>query len=200
MLSFLRGAYGRALTPLARLLLKLGVSPTAVTVGGTIGVCAAALWFFPRGELVLGVILVGVLLLADGLDGTMARRGGRVSRFGAFLDSTADRVADGAVFAGLVIWAAAGDEPTILWLALACLVFGFSVSYSRARGEAEGWEMAVGIFERSDRLVVAGAATLAVGLGAPSWVLAAGLAAVAAGSAVTVGQRVRAAWVASAGS
>ncbi len=63
-----------------------------------------------------------------------------------------------------MIWAAANAEPTVLWLALACLVFGFAVSYSRARGEAEGWEMAVGIFERSDRLVVAGAATLAVGL------------------------------------
>lgn len=198
MLSFLRGAYGRALTPLAMLLLRLGLSPSAVTIIGTVGVTAAALWFFPRGQLATGVAVIAVSLLADGLDGTMARRGGRVTRFGAFLDSTLDRVADGAVFAGLALWAA--DRDTVaLWLALACLVGGFVVSYARARAEAEGWDASVGLFERSDRLAVAALAALVVGLGGPTWVLAGGLGVVAVGSAVTVAQRVRAAWLASSG-
>ena len=140
--------------------------------------------------------MIAVFLLADGLDGTMARRGGRVTRFGAFLDSTLDRVADGAVFAGLALWAA-GRDTVALWLALACLVGGFVVSYARARAEAEGWDASVGLFERSDRLAVAGLAALVVGLGGPTWVMAGGLGVVAVGSAVTVGQRVRAAWVAS---
>lgn len=198
MLSFLRGAYGRALTPLAVLLLRLGVSPSAVTVIGTVGVTAAALWFFPRGQLAAGVAVIAVFLLADGLDGTMARRGGRVTRFGAFLDSTLDRVADGAVFAGLALWAA-GRDTVALWMALACLVGGFVVSYARARAESEGWDASVGLFERSDRLAVAGLAALVVGLGGPTWVMAGGLGLVAVGSAVTVGQRVRAAWLASSG-
>lgn len=196
MLSFLRGAYGRALTPVAALLLRLGVSPSAVTVTGTVGVTAAALWFFPRDQLATGVAVIAVFLLADGLDGTMARRGARVSRFGGFLDSTLDRVADGAVFAGLALWAA-GHDRLALWPALACLVGGFVVSYARARAEVEGWDASVGLFERTDRLAVAGAAALVVGLGGPGWVLAAGLAVVAVGSAVTVGQRVHAAWAAS---
>ncbi|MHA6512652.1 phosphatidylinositol phosphate synthase [Tessaracoccus sp. Z1128] len=193
MLSFLRGAYGRALTPLALLLLRLGISPTAVTVAGTVGVAAAALWFLPRGELVTGVVVLTVFLLADGLDGTMARKGGRVTRFGAFLDSTLDRLADGAAFAGLALWAASRDQ-VVLGLALACMVLGFAVSYARARAEAEGWDASAGLFERSDRLAVAAVGTLAVGLGGPTLILTVALAVVAVGSAVTVGQRIRAAW------
>ncbi|CAL8975033.1 Phosphatidylinositol phosphate synthase [Tessaracoccus sp. O5.2] len=199
MLSFLRGAYGRALTPLARFLLRIGLSPTAVTFAGTLGVVLAALWFLPRGEWIAGFAVVGVFLLADGLDGTMARAGGRQTRFGAFIDSTMDRIADGAVFAALAVWAAGRDVAT-LWCALAALVLGFVVSYARARAEAEGWDASVGIFERADRLVVAGVAAVAVDLGAPLWVLTLALGVVAAGSAVTVAQRVAAAWAASAAS
>ncbi len=196
MLSFLRDAYGRALTPLARLLLRAGLSPTAVTVTGTAGVAAAALWFLPRGEWVWGTLVVGALLLADGLDGTMARLGGRETRFGAFIDSTMDRIADGAVFAGIALWAGPRDV-AVLWASVAALVFGFAVSYARARAEAEGWDASVGVFERADRLVLTAAGALATGLGAPLWVLTAALVVVAAGSAFTVWQRVRAAWLAS---
>lgn len=192
VLSFLRGAYGRALTPLARLLLRLGVTPTAVTVSATFAVVVSALATLPGGRLVLGPILVAVFLLGDGVDGTMARLSGRESRLGAYLDSTLDRIADGAVFAALVAWAAGVDAVT-LWAALAALVGGSVVSYARARAEAEGWDASVGVFERTDRLVVALAGTFAVGLGAPTVVLTVALAVVALGSAVTVGQRVAAA-------
>ncbi|AQP43668.1 phosphatidylinositol phosphate synthase [Tessaracoccus flavus] len=193
MLSFLRGAYGRALTPLAGLLLRVGLTPTAVTVVGTLGVAVASLWLLPQGRWALAFFIIGAFLLADGLDGTMARLGGRESRFGAFLDSTLDRVADGAVFAGFAIWAALHDTAT-MWLALGALVMGFVVSYARARAEVEGWDASTGLFERTDRLVIAGAGALAVDLGAPLWVLTAALSLVALGSAITAGQRIAAAW------
>lgn len=192
MLSFLRGTYGRALTPLAGLLLRMGLTPTAVTVAGTIGVAVASLWLLPQGRWTVAFFVVGLFLLADGLDGTMARLGGRESRFGGFLDSTLDRVADGAFFAGFVLWAALHDTAT-MWLALGALVLGFVVSYARARAEVEGWDASVGLFERTDRLVVAGGGALAVDLGAPLAVLTGALGLVTLGSAITAGQRIAAA-------
>lgn len=185
--------YGRVLTPPARLLLWTGLSPSAVTVLGTAGVLVSALWFFPREQLVTGSLLVLFFLLGDGLDGTMARLSGRQSRFGAFLDSTLDRLADGALFVAIGWWRLRAGDGLGGGLAAAALVLGFLVSYARARAEVEGWDASVGIFERTDRLVAALAGTLAVGLGAPGWVMWVALGAVVAGSAVTVGQRVAAA-------
>lgn len=194
-MSRLRGVYGRFLTPAARLLDRIGIGPGTVTVVGTLGVVLVSMTLLPAGRLVSGASLVLVFLLADGLDGTLARLSGKESRFGAFLDSTLDRLADAAVFSGIAFWAAGRNQP-MLALALAALSLGFLVSYARARAEAEGWDASVGIFERTERLVVALLAVLAVGLGAPQVVLTAGLGVVALGSAVTVGQRIRAAWVA----
>ena len=190
--SRLRGLYGRFLTPLARLLLAARVAPSAVTVAGTLGVVVAALVLLPRGWFVAGFAAIAAFLLGDGLDGTMARLSGRESRFGAFLDSTLDRLADAAVFAGLALWGAAHDR-AVLWLALACLALGFLVSYARARAEVEGWDASVGLFERTDRLVVTLLGVLAVGLGAPTLALTVVLGVVALGSAFTVAQRIRAA-------
>lgn len=189
----LRDSYQRVLAPPARLLLRMGLSPSAVTVAGTAGVLAAALWFLPRGQLVAGSLVVLFFLLGDGMDGTMARLSGRVSAFGGFLDSTLDRLADGALFVGIGWWCVLVGDGVGAGLAAASLVLGFLVSYARARAEVEGWQASVGVFERADRLVVALAGTLAVGLGAPGWVLWVALGAVAAGSAVTVVQRVAAA-------
>lgn len=197
MFSHLRGLYGRLLTPPARLLARLGVSPGAVTVAGTLGVVLASLLLLGSGRFLAGALVVLAFLLGDGLDGTMARLSGRESRFGAFLDSTADRLADAALFAALALWGA-GRSPAVLGLALACLSLGFLVSYARARAEAEGWDASVGLFERTDRLLVSLAGVLAVGLGAPVVVLVVALAVVALGSAFTVGQRIRAAYLAAA--
>lgn len=207
MLDFLRGAYGRALTPVARLLAGVGVTPVQVTVAGTLGVVVASLTLLPAGRFLAGFVVVSIFLLGDGLDGTLARLTGRESRFGAFLDSTLDRLADAAVFAGIALWAVSGrpvgvgadvtgvvGHPEVLWLALACLALGFLVSYARARAEAFGVDASVGLFERTDRLVGALLGVLAVGLGAPAWALTAALAVVAAGSALTAVQRIHAAW------
>jgi CDP-diacylglycerol---glycerol-3-phosphate 3-phosphatidyltransferase len=185
-----RGTFSRLFTPLARLLLRLGVHPDAVTVVGTLGVVVGALAFYPRGELFWGTIFITVFVFSDLVDGTMARLSQRASQWGAFLDSTLDRLGDAAVFGGLVIWfLGAGQRPVDAYLALACLVLGFLVSYSKARAESLGWRCEGGIAERADRLVAVLVATGLTGLFLPAWVLTVVLAALAVASLVTVLQR-----------
>lgn len=190
MLDGLRGAMTRLFTPLARVLLRAGVTPDAVTVTGTVAVVAVALWAFPTGHLFVGAIVIGALALTDTLDGIMARASGRSGPWGAFLDSTLDRFADGAIFVGLVLWfAGRGDDRLAMVLALACLVLGSVVPYARARAEGVGLTAKVGIAERADRLVAALVTTGLVGLGLPQVVLTVVLALLAVASAVTVVQR-----------
>ncbi|WP_421741387.1 phosphatidylinositol phosphate synthase [Cellulomonas sp.] len=190
MLNGLRGAMTRFFTPIARALLRLGVSPDAVTVGGTLVVVVTALWAFPTGHLLVGALVIGVFVLTDSLDGVMARQSGRSGPWGAFLDSTLDRFGDAAIFAGLVLWfTAGGDDRLTAVLALACLVLGSIVPYARARAEGLGMTASGGIAERADRLLLVLVATAAVGFGAPDVVLTVVLALLALASAVTVVQR-----------
>ncbi len=193
---YARAFAARLLTPVASLLLRLGVGPDAVTVLGTVGVVGSALWFYPRGDLWLGTVVVTVFVLSDSVDGLMARalreRGvKRSATWGAFLDSTCDRVGDAAVFGGLVVWftGAGADRPSAL-LALLCLVLGSLVPYARARAEGLGLTANVGIAERADRLLVVLVATFAIGVGAPTVVLTVVLGLLALASVVTVCQRV----------
>ena len=154
MMERFRQFWTRLLSPIANLLLRLGVSPDAVTLVGTFGVSAAALYFFPRGELFVGVLVITAFVFSDLIDGYMARTSGRSSRWGAFLDSTLDRIGDAAVFGGLVLWfAEGGDDRVLMSVALYCLVMGSVTSYARARAESLGMQAKVGIAERADRLV-----------------------------------------------
>jgi CDP-diacylglycerol--glycerol-3-phosphate 3-phosphatidyltransferase len=190
VLDHLRGVATRLFTPLARVLLRAGVSPDAVTVTGTVVVVGVALWAFPTGHLLVGVVVIAAMVLTDTLDGIMARASGRSGPWGAFLDSTLDRFADAAIFAGLVLWfAGRGDDRLALALALACLVLGSIVPYARARAEGVGLTARVGIAERADRLVVVLVGTGLVGLGLPQVVLTVALGLLAVASAVTVVQR-----------
>ncbi|MBO0900413.1 CDP-alcohol phosphatidyltransferase family protein [Cellulomonas sp. zg-ZUI222] len=190
MLSRLRGVMTRLWTPLADALLRRGVSPDAVTITGTLVVVVTALWAFPTGHLLLGGLLIAVFTLTDSLDGVMARRAGRSSPWGAFLDSTLDRFGDGAIFAGLVLWYTGGGGSRLTAvLALACLVLGSIVPYARARAEGLGMTAAVGIAERAERLVAVIVATILVGAGLPDVVMTVVLGLLAAASAVTVVQR-----------
>jgi CDP-diacylglycerol---glycerol-3-phosphate 3-phosphatidyltransferase len=192
VLNRLRGGMTRVMTPLADLLLRRGVTPDAVTIVGTLAVVVTALWAYPTGNLLLGSLVIGVCVLTDSLDGTMARRSGRSSSWGAFLDSTLDRFADAAIFAGLVLWfTGAGDDRLTAVLALACLVLGSIVPYARARAEGLGMTAAVGIAERADRLLAVLLATALVGAGLPRAVLTVVLGLLAVASAVTVVQRMR---------
>ncbi len=154
MLERFRRFWGALLSPVAHGLLRLGVSPDAVTLVGTAGVSAGSLAFFPRGELWLGVVVVTVFVFSDIVDGYMARELGRTSSWGAWLDSTLDRVGDAAVFGGLVLWFAwGGDDKVLMAVTLWCLVMGALTSYARAKAESLGLQAKGGIAERADRLV-----------------------------------------------
>ena len=196
------GQHGRGLTkalftPLALAMARVGITPDMLTVAGmvlTVGVAVATL---PQGRFLAGPPLLALALVGDSFDGILARATGRSSVFGAFLDSTLDRLADGAVFASLAAWAAltmrtdsAVLRTVTVCLALACIVLAAAVPYARARAESIGAVAAVGIAERTDRLVVALVTTFAVGLGAPQWVLSAALGYVALASFITVVQRI----------
>jgi phosphatidylinositol phosphate synthase len=154
MMERFRAFWTKVISPVAHLLIRLGVSPDAVTLVGTLGVCAGALVFFPQGMLLTGVLVITAFVFSDLLDGYMARTTGRASKFGAFWDSTLDRVGDGAIFIGLALYFA-WEEPSRLYLVLSlvCLLMGSVTSYARSRGEALGFNVKVGIAERADRLV-----------------------------------------------
>lgn len=187
--KYARVAIARVLTPLARLLVSAGISPDIVTLLGTVGVCAGALVFFPRGELFWGTVVIACFVFSDVLDGTMARLSGRSSVWGAWLDSSTDRAGDAAIFGALAVWfARGGHDSWMAGLALYGLVAGSLVSYVKARAEGLGMRANVGIMERSDRLVTILLATGFDGLGVP-YVLAVALWAVAIGATVTIVQR-----------
>lgn len=181
------------LTPVARVLLRAGVSPDAVTVLGALGVLVVALWAFPTDHLAVGAIIIGVFAFLDALDGTMARLAGRSGSWGAFLDSTLDRLADAAIFCGLTAYFIVqhdGDLRTYgIVVSLACLVLGNLVSYARARAEGLGMTANVGIAERGERLVISLVMTGLVGFGLPVEALVGALALLAVASLVTVVQR-----------
>jgi CDP-diacylglycerol--glycerol-3-phosphate 3-phosphatidyltransferase len=186
----LRAFATKLLTPLARWFLNLGISPDIVTIVGTFVVCFGALFFYPRHQFFWGSLVIGIFALFDSLDGVMARLSGRSTKWGAYLDSTLDRVADSAIFGGLVLWySAGGSTPYLAALALACLILGSVVSYAKARAEGLGMTANVGIADRAKRVVVVLVATGLVGLGVPQVLLTVVLAVLALASLITVIQR-----------
>ncbi len=190
MLSLrVRPVLARVVDPVAGALLRVGVTPDAVTVAGTLGVVTGALALFPRGAHLVGTLVVTAFVLTDMLDGAMARRIARPSVFGAWLDSTCDRLADAAVFSGLVLWFTGGGEDRLLaGVALFCLVAGSLISYAKARAEGLGMTCDVGLAERAERLILVLLGTFLVGLGLDR-ALDVALWLLAAASAVTVVQR-----------
>ena len=179
-------AYG--VRPAARFLLRLGVSPNAVTVAGTVGVLVGS-YFGALGHLFWGTVIVTACALTDALDGTMARMRGGTSKFGALLDSSMDRIADGAVFGAVVFYMANQGNPyggTVA--ALVSLVAGQVVSYVKARAQSLGMDADVGIAERLERLLIIGAGGL-LGSAGLQWGLPAALWVLVVLSVVTVFQR-----------
>ena len=189
--KYARAFFSAIFRPLAQLLLRLGISPDVVTIVGTLGVSFGALWFYPRGEFLVGTLFITAFVFSDMLDGNMARLSGRSSVWGAYLGSTLDRVGDAAIFGGLVLYfAGQGDDFLMACLALACLVLGSVVSYAKARAEGLGMEANVGIAERADRLVAVLVTTGLTGLfDLPYIVLTIVLALLAVASFITVLQR-----------
>ncbi|GAA1895062.1 CDP-alcohol phosphatidyltransferase family protein [Streptomyces sodiiphilus] len=195
--KYARAFFTRVLTPFAALLLRMGISPDVVTLIGTAGVTVAALAFYPQGIFFWGTVVITLFVFSDLVDGTMARQAGLSSRWGAFLDSTLDRVADAAVFGALALWfAGRGDDLLLCAVALFCLASGQIVSYTKARGESIGLPVKVnGLVERAERLVITLVCTGLAGLetfGVPyiGLLLPVALWVVAAGSLITLVQRV----------
>lgn len=196
MLERFRQFWSNVWAPVGDLFLRMGIKPDWVTIVGTLGVSAGALWFFPRGEFFIGVMVITAFVFSDIIDGYMARKSGQSSKWGAFLDSTLDRVADAAIFGGLVLWYASDDakaelgSPDLyLCLSLACLVLGSLTSYARARAESLGMTAKGGIAERADRLVAILVMTGLSGLFDLPILREVTLWALAAASAITVIQR-----------
>jgi CDP-diacylglycerol---glycerol-3-phosphate 3-phosphatidyltransferase len=194
MLNFLRPGIARLLTPVGQALARTPVTPNMLTVAGTVGVAGSALALFPIGELFPGAAVATVFVFTDMLDGMLARVKGTSGSWGAFLDSTMDRVGDAGVFGGLTIWfMRSGDHPLAV-VTLFCLVCGFLVSYVKARAQGLGLRCDVGLIERPERLLIGLTSAGLSGLGVP-YILPIGLWALAAGSLFTLGQRMRAVYL-----
>lgn len=194
------GNHGRSITkaiftPVARVLVAAHITPNMVTIAGTVVTIAVAVTTFPFGYLWQGALALAVVLFCDSIDGVLARMSGTSSPFGAFLDSTMDRLGDGAVFGSLTAYAIFSMESspsrTVSIVAgLIAIVGAATVSYARARAESIEVIAKVGIAERTDRLIVALLGAALYGWGAPAVFLAASLCWVAFASLVTVIQRV----------
>src|ERR1700722_18763871 len=190
MLNFLRPVFARLFNPIVQGLARTPVTPNMITVAGTVGVSAAALWLFPIGELFPGAFTATCFVFTDMLDGQLARIKGNSGKYGAFLDSTMDRFADAAIFGGITIWFMRTNH-LLAVVSLFCLAAGLSVSYVKARAEGLGLNADVGLIERPERMIIGLTSIGLSGLGIP-YVLPIGMWGLAAGTALTLCQRMRA--------
>jgi CDP-diacylglycerol--glycerol-3-phosphate 3-phosphatidyltransferase len=139
--------------PLARALAGIGISANAVTIaGGILSIIGAGLIAAGMALPALAILLIGTL--ADTLDGQIAKAAGGGTRLGAFLDSTVDRIADGALFVGAAASGAYLGQPVLLWSSLVALVASFLVPYVRAKAESLGVGASVGPAPREARIVI----------------------------------------------
>lgn len=179
--------------PVAKAAAKAGITADMVTITGTILSCVISLVFIPMDQLAWVPWALFAVVVFDNLDGQIARLTGTVSKWGAFLDSTMDRFADGAIFLATAIWAYKHSDPayaeaTMLG-AVAALLLGGIVPYARARAEGLGYTANIGLAERADRLTVILLTMWFVGLGFGDWWLTVGTWLLVAASFFTIIQR-----------
>jgi CDP-diacylglycerol--glycerol-3-phosphate 3-phosphatidyltransferase len=189
--SIQRG-YLRVIEPVADFLVRRRVSPNTITTVGTVCTVSAGV-IFATGHISLGGWVLGLTALFDVLDGTVARRTGRSTTFGAFYDSTLDRVADGAVLAGLAVFYATSPvhrSVPLLVVTLAGIIGTFLVSYTRARADSLGIDAKVGIMQRPERVTLLSAPQAFFGLALHGWVLATIVVVLAATAWLTAVQRI----------
>jgi phosphatidylinositol phosphate synthase len=171
----IKDGYVRLLEPIAAMLVRRRVSPNVITTLGTIcSIIGGAI--YATGHISTGGWFLSITALFDVLDGTVARRTNRTTAFGAFYDSTLDRVADGAVLAGLTVFYATSVRHGNVPMLIVCLVGmlgGFLVSYTRARAEALGVNAKVGVMQRPERVVLLSVPQAFFGLALDGWVLGA---------------------------
>jgi CDP-diacylglycerol---glycerol-3-phosphate 3-phosphatidyltransferase len=183
---FARASVSRVTDPIGAALVRVGLTPNGMTLFGTAGAVGFALWLFPTGHLLAGTFAVWGFVM---LDGAMARALGGGTKFGGVLDSTCDRIADGALLAAIAWYALeVADSGPLGAAALICLVLGQVISYIKARAEAAGLSANVGLVERAERLIIALVGTGLQGLGVP-YAVDVALWLLVAGSVITVVQR-----------
>jgi CDP-diacylglycerol---glycerol-3-phosphate 3-phosphatidyltransferase len=190
MLERFRDAWAAILSPVARVLVRAGVSPDLVTILGTVGVVLGALVCFPQGWIWQGVLILTPIVFSDMIDGQMAKITNSASKWGAFLDSTADRLGDAAVFGGILLFFVYQENST-LWagVTLTALVFGQLTSYVKARAESLGFICSGGLAARADRMVIILVGAFIADLGVP-YLLEVVVSVLALASIITVGQRI----------
>ncbi len=187
--AYLKPAITRAIIPIARGALRVGLTPNAVTFVGALGLVSSALYFYPRQEFFVGTLLISFFALSDLFDGAMARISKRgESKWGGFLDSTIDRITDSAILLGLILALIESDD-RLLPVALGALVAGTLVPYIRAKAESLQIECSGGIAERTERLIIALTAIGFEGLGIP-YALAIGVWVLFVLAVVTIVQRI----------
>jgi CDP-diacylglycerol--glycerol-3-phosphate 3-phosphatidyltransferase len=154
----LRDPVAKLIAPLVKILIKLRISANLISTIGGIGSAASALYFFPKGEFLTGVLWVSGFVIFDLFDGAVARASNKgVSKWGAVLDSTLDRLSDAAVFIGALLFFIKSDD-RLIPLIIVAAVSAFMVSYIKARAESLNIVCDGGIAERSERLIIALAA------------------------------------------
>lgn len=184
--------YHDGMAPLVRVLLRAGVTPNALTTAGALLIIASAV-AFGLGGIRWGGLLLLLSGMVDTLDGQVARLGAQESRFGAFYDSTLDRIGDGASLVGIAAYLM--RAPEVKWrdgaviLCMVGIIAALLVSYMRARAEGLGMECKVGVAQRAERILGLGLPTLLLGAGSGGLVLTGIVAVLTALSIITVGQR-----------
>ena len=184
----LRDPVAKIIAPLVKTLILMRVSANLISTIGGLGSVVAALYFFPKGEFLVGVFWVAAFVLFDLFDGAVARASNKgVSKWGALLDSTLDRLSDAAIFIGaLLYFIDKSDRLVPVFLVATCA--SFMVSYIKARSESLGIECNGGLAERSERLIIALVAFGLHGLGV-DYAMAIGIWVLAVISIFTMAQR-----------
>ncbi len=186
-------AYIRVVEPFIGFLVRRHVSPNTLTTIGTLCTCAAGV-AFATGHIRTGGVILGVTAVFDFADGAVARRTNRSTAFGAFYDSTLDRIADGFLFGGLIFFFAADAwhrSLPMVAVGLMGMLATFVISYARSRAETLGIEMkGVGMMERAERIVLLAAPQALFGLALDGLVLRLVFSLLAASAIVTAAQRI----------
>jgi CDP-diacylglycerol--glycerol-3-phosphate 3-phosphatidyltransferase len=174
-------------------LARAGITPNVVTIAGTVGILAVCLLVVPRGHIFLALWLILLCAFADLIDGVLARYTGLTSKWGAFLDSVCDRVADGAIFGSSAYYFATQHQYSLSAAAVCCLVTGGVVPYAKAKAESLGLRCDLGVAGRAERLIVIGVGGLFYAADIPI-ALEIGLWALSALAVFTIGQRCYTVW------
>lgn len=180
--------------PMVDGLIRAGIRPNVITTIGTLLVVVSAV-AFGLGRVRLGGLLYLLSGIVDTLDGAVARANQQVTKFGAFYDSTLDRVGDGATFMGIAVFFLLAPDGSVAYresaiiISMAAIIASLLVSYARARAEGLGIDCRVGMIQRAERIVGLSLPTLIWGAGPEGLVLFWIVAVLALTSVITVVQR-----------